>query len=570
MPSSAQSPPPGIAPFFWLTLWALALSVGWLLPNRLPPWGAFHQDAWIALGMLVIGLLVCLRGKVASTPWTSPALVCLALAAVPWLQYFASQIVLAGTAWLPSLYMLGLALALRIGAVWEHSVPGEPARALFGAIVFAALVSTALAITQWLRLDLDYWVLETGFGRPYANLGQPNQLGTFLCWGLVGLTWLWAKRHLGAGTWVFASMFVLFGIALTSSRTSWLILVMLVVLMSYWHRHFPRRALIWGGGILIIWFIASSLAITDFSTAMKMSTNVGMDIQEQKTRLLSDLRPAIWGTYIDAALRSPWWGYGWGQASIGQMNVLLDHPDLQVLSSHTHNQFLDLVLWMGIPLGLAVSAFVVWRFWRLFMSTTTIDQALLFCLLMAAAIHAMLELPLHYAYMLLPAGWAWGILEAHQPGRNSRGLGRWVHLGAWGASALLTVLLVRDYVNVQHSYQWLRYEWARLATQKTAPIPDTLMLTQWPEFVRLSHREIGNRASPEEFKRIENLALIFPSPGFLMQLAALQALNDQPEAAQTTIAKACQLNGKAQCEAIRFEWSNAARHEPALARVQWP
>jgi len=548
----------------------LVLSIGWLLPNRAPPWGAFHQDAWIAFSMLLMALLVCLRGRVASAPWTSPVVVCLALTAVPWLQYFEGQIVLAGTAWPPSLYMLGLALALRMGTVWETAVPGEPTGTLFGSIVFAALASTGLALSQWLGLNLDHWALETGGVRPYANLGQPNQLGTFLSWGLVGITWLWAKRHVGAGTWVFASMFVLLGIALTSSRTSWLILTVLIVLVTHWRRHFPRRPLLWGGSLLVVWFVISNFAIPELSSAIQITADAGIDPQEVKARIQSDIRPIIWSTYVDAAIRSPWWGYGWGQASLGQMAVLLDHPDLHILSSHTHNQFLDLVVWMGIPLGLAVSAFLVWRFWRLFISTKTPDQALLFCLLIAVAIHAMLELPLHYAYMLLPAGFAWGILEAHQPGRQWRSIGKSAHLVAWGASAVLTILLARDYVGVQNSYQWLRFEWARLATQKTAPVPNVLMLTQWSEFVQLSHREMGTPATPDEFERIENLALLFPSPGFMMQLAALQALNNQTEEAQKTIARACQLSGKTQCHAIRFAWSKEALKQPALAGVQLP
>lgn len=547
----------------------MTLSFGWLLPNRMPPWGAFHQDAWIAFGMLLVALVVCLRGSVAPTPWTSPVLVCLALVAVPWLQYLAGQVVFAGTAWLPSLYLLGLALVLRIGAVWETTAPGQPASTLFGAIVFAALVSTGLALAQWMGLDLDYWALETGGARPYANLGQPNQLGTFLCWGLIGLSWLWAKRRISVGTWTFAGAYVLFGIALTSSRTSWLIVAMLTILLIYWRRHFPRWQLLSGGALLLATFVISNLAIPELASAIQMPTVGGVDPQAVKARMLADLRPTIWAAYIDAALHSPWWGFGWTQASIGQMTVLLDHPELRVLSSHSHNQFLDLVLWMGIPLGLATSAFVIWRFWRLFVSAKTVDQSMLFCLLMAPAIHAMLELPLQYAYMLLPAGLAWGILEAHQPGWTFHRVGRGAHLGLWSISALLTVLLVRDYLNVQSSYQWLRYEWARLATQKSAPVPKVLMLTQWSEFVKLSHREMRVPATPDEFKRIENLAHVFPSPGFLMKLAAVQALNDQPDAARQSIALACQLNDESQCQAIRHVWHLEAQHEPAFARVQW-
>lgn len=555
---------------FWLGLWALTLALGWLIPNHAPPWGAFHHDAWIALGVLVIALVVFLRGAVSTTAWTPPVVVSLALAVAPWAQYVSGQIVFAGVAWMPSLYLLGLAFALRVGTVWEHATPGEPARVLGGAILFAALMSTGLALAQWLQFDLDIWMVNAGTARPFANIGQPNQLGTFLSWGLIALAWLWAKRHVGLATWLLSSAFLLMGMALTGSRTSWLILGMLVVMLAWWRHHFPRRQLLVGGLLLLAWFVFCSLAIPKLTALAQVASTAGAEPQLMQLRMATDIRPMVWGAYIDAALRSPWWGYGWTQAQLGQMAVLLDYPDWQILFSHTHNLFLDLVLWMGLPLGLAVSAFLLWRFWRLFTSVKTLDQALLFCMLLAVAIHAMLELPLHYAYMLLPAGLIWGILEASQPGWSWPRLGRRAHLGAWLVSAALLACVLRDYLNVQTSYQWLQFEWARLATQKTAPEPQVVMLTQWPAFVRLSHRELRDPVTPDELREMQNLAHLYPSAGFLMQLASAQALNGQPDAAQVSLRQACQMHGPAQCAAIRQNWQLAARHQPALSRVTLP
>lgn len=519
--------------------------------------------------MLTIAFLVFARASTISTAWSSTFFLALACALVPWFQWATGQVAYAGVAWMSSLFLLGFALVLRVGAVWENASPGQPIMLLFGAIVFSALVSTGLAMTQWLQLDLDIWVMETGGTRPYANLAQPNQLATFLSWGLIGLTWLWGKRHIGVTGWCIGSAFILFGIALTSSRTAWLILFMLVILLKYWRSYFHQRQLFFAGLFFSACFIASNWAIPIINAEIENSSVGGVALETLQARLASEARPTIWLGYLDAISRRPWAGYGWTQGGLAQIAVLLDHPNWTFFASHSHNLFLDLVTWMGIPAGVAVSGFLVWRMWRLFRSVESVDQAMLFCLVGAVGIHAMLELPLHYLHFLLPAGLAWGILEARQSGISLPWLGRLPILSSCLLVSFVTGAVIRDYLNVQTSYQWLRYEWAGLATKGSTPTPEVLILTQWSDFFILSHRELTQPVNTEELRRIENLAHLYPSAGFLMQLAAAQSMHKNINAAEISLRQACQLYGNSQCDAIRTKWAHAALDEPALTHVDW-
>ncbi len=524
-----------------------------------------------------MGLAVFMRGSDAAFTWCFPALVGLGVATIPLIQWSSGQIVLAGTAWLATLYVLGLALSLQMGRVWTISAPGEPTTALFGAIVIAAITSTGVALYQWAGLaDSGLWIREAIFGRPFANFGQPNQLATFLCWGLLGLLWFWDRQRMSTTTWVFASCFLLFGIALTASRTPWVILVLLVGLLTYWRYLFRQARLPWIALGLAAFFVVGLSVIPHIASLFTHDVAGTVSVDAIQTRFASDLRPQIWRAALDAIQHSPWWGYGWNQTSSALLHVLLDHPGLQTFFSHSHNLALDVLLWMGVPLGSALIAFVLWRFAKIFLAIRTSEDALLFCMIVAVLVHAMLELPLHYAYMLLPTGLAWGVLEARHGGWNPRLLrsfhtNRIVHIVLWGLAASLTALLIRDYARVQASYEGLRYEWARLASPGTTATPQVVLLTQWREFVEFEHvKEMSERPTPERLAVMQSVTEMSPSSGFLLKLATAQAFSDQPLAARDTLKRACQLHSEAQCRAVQTIWEQEAQRLPALAAVPWP
>ena len=552
---------------FWLLGWALSLAVAWLLPNHYLPWSTFHMDAWMAIILSLAAAAVIVR-TTGPVVWHSITVLAAVLVFIPGLQYVLGIVLLPGTAWISTIYLIGFLLALLIGARWESASPGRLADGLFLAIGIAALLSVGLQLHQWLSLDLlDIWSMGDGYGRPFANFGQPNNLGTFLMWGLLAAAWGLMRQRIGLGTALFVAIYLLFGLALTLSRTAWMAVVMLIAASWFWRRLWADRRLPWVVTGLGLYFAACVISISWLNQLFLLS--LPSDIVDI-TRMSGELRTVVWSLYIDAALRQPWWGYGWNQLSLAQLAAALDHPTLGVLFSHSHNLFLDLVLWCGIPGGLLVSIFLIRWFWLRLRAVCCAEDAVLLLLLLVVGNHAMLELPLHHAYFLLPAGLVMGALNVRLHARPIVVFGSWSVVVVWLASVALLALLIRDYSRVESSYQTLRFEWARIKTDIRSGPPEVLLLTQWREFIRLARFEPASGMSADELDWMRKVTSTYPSTAAFQKLAGALAMNQRPTEAKLWLRKMCKIVSESQCAAVKAAWANQSLSNPDIAAVPWP
>lgn len=552
---------------FWLVGWALALAVAWLLPNHYPPWSTFHMDAWtaIVLSLAAAAVIVRSRGLVV---WHGITLLAAALVFVPALQNAIGMVMLSGTAWVSTAYLIGFLLALLTGARWESASPGQLADGLFLAIGMAALISVGLQLHQWLALDLlDIWTMGDGYGRPFANFGQPNQLGTFLLWGLLAVAWGFVRQRIGGWTALFMAVYLLFGLALTQSRTAWLAVVMLVGASWLWRRWWSDRRWPWVVTGLGLYFAACVISLGRLNQLflLTLSTDIG-DI----VRISSEQRPAVWALFIDAALQRPWWGYGWNQVELAQLTASLDHPALHIVFSHSHHLFLDLMLWCGIPIGLFVSFYLVRWFWQRLGAVHSAEDAVLLLFLLVVGNHAMLELPLHHAYFLLPTGLVMGALNVRLQVRPMVTAGRWSMVVVWLLSVALLALLIRDYARVEASYQALRFEWARIKTETRGGPPDVLLLTQWREFIRIARFDPTSGMSADDLEWMRQVTSTYPSTSGFHKLATALAMNRQPEEATLWLKRMCKIVSESQCAAVKAAWANQSLGNPDIAAVPWP
>lgn len=554
-----------LAPF-WLVVSAFALSVGWLLPNHYPPWSSFHLDAWVAAVLSVVVVAVIVRSPTV-TAWHGMSVLAAVLVCLPWVQYGFGLIPLAGLAWITSIYLLGLLLALLVGAQWESTSPGQLADFLFMAIGIAALVSVGLQLHQWLMLDgLDLSSMGHGYGRPYANLGQPNQLGTLLLWALLGTAWAVRRCQIGAGTAVFCALYLLFGLALTASRTAWVAVVLMTAACWIWRPLWPNRWVPLVVTVLAVVFISYVLSIGWLSEALMIAPAEPLDI----ARVGTETRPMIWAMFGDAVLRHPVVGYGWNPLSVAQIEVAADHPVMKSVYSHSHNLFLDLVLWCGIPIGLTVSLYLLRWLWTRIRRVGSAEDALMIFFVVVAVNHAMLEFPLQYAYFLLPVGLMMGALDSRLGSRAVWVSGRRVIVGLWLLAAALLILLIRDYSRIEPTYQALRFEWAGYKSSTPAQPPDVLLLNQWRGFVWYVRLEPSANMSAADLKLMRILTRLYPSSGFFHKLATALALNNQPEEAQWWLRRICKIASTYQCITVKQSWAKQSLGDPKIALVAWP
>ena len=554
---------------FWLACGAVGVALAWLLPNHYAPWTTFHMDAWMACVLTAAAGWLFLRAR-AAAPWTGTPLVLLLAAALPALQHAAGLVVQPGTAWICTAYLLGFLLAWLAGAQWETGASGQLGDGLFAAIGMASLLSVGLALHQGLLLDrLDVWAMGGGATRATANLGQPNQLGTLLIWGLLATGWAHVRQRIGAGVALLAGAFLMLGIAMTGSRTAWVGLLLLLAAAWIWRRHWPhpRTPLAIVG--LGAWFV---VCVATVGPLLQMILGVVDSDVADIVRISGEARPTLWALFLDASLQRPWFGYGWGQVSLAFMEVAADHPTLQVHFSHSHNLFLDLILWCGWPLGLALSAFLLWWLVSRALRVRNAQDALLFLLVLVVANHAMLELPLHHAYFLLPVGLVMGALDMRL------GIRPWLQASRrrlplagvlWLLATALLAGIIRDYSRVETAYQGLRYEWANIRTPPVEP-PDVLLLTQWHDFVRMVKWDSAQPVNAQDLRWMEHVTSLNPNIGLFQIYAMALARSGQPDKAAHWLRTMCKALPEPQCARVASFWQFKAGSDPALATVPWP
>src|SRR3990167_3471658 len=555
----------------WPYLWAASLAVVWLLPVGAVPWTTYAADLWMAIVALFGGVTVLLIARKA-VPWHATAVGCAFLAMVPWLQWSIGLLPYFGQAWITSLYISGFCLAILVGTAWEKLYPAQFMNLFAGAVLFAAIASVGLQLYAWSGLS-DAGALGPLFAgvsrsRPSGALGQPNQLATFLLWGLIASFYFYDKKTIGGRGVLAVAGFLLLGLALTQSRTGILSAVCLWAWICFhrnmWERKFPAHAVT---GLLIYFLICPYILerAGDFLLLDRGSTLTRL---EQK----SEVRLEAWHMLSHAALLEPWWGYGWTETSAAQINISDKFNTLGGLFSHSHNLFLDIILWMGLPLGCIIILALLWIMIKIMAGIRNSEEAALSLCLLVVGIHAMLEFPLQYAYFLLPIGLILGVLSVRMNFAPVWKGNRWI---APGILILLTVALgitVKDYSNVENSYLLLRLEQGVLG-QNRPPLggpPEVKVLTHLREWIVVPRIKPRPHMTAGELAQLEVMNRRYPSRSFAYQLASAYALNNRPQEALVWLNRICKFTDTQDCMLVEKAWKMAAQQDPRFASVLWP
>jgi O-antigen ligase len=554
---------------FWTVAWSILMACAWLLPNHFPPWEAFHADAYAAT-ILVLTSVAAVTISRTPVKWSGLTVLLAMLLPIPWLQYSAGMMPFSGQAWITTAYLLGLLVALLTGYRWEQARSNQVIDGLFLATGIASIVSVNLQLQTWLGLIdtgiFDLWSMGLAGDRPYANMGQPNQLATLLLWGLLACFWAYSTRKIRPFPALLMTGFLLVGIALTQSRTAWLGLTLIVAFVWIWRRHWHSRWVPWAITGLFVFFWFCPLLLRELSQALLLSSEQNFF----REPLQGELRPLAWRLFLGAVLERPWLGYGWREVGHAQLGVATNFPALHATFGHAHNLFLDLVLWLGLPIGLFVSGALVWWFVSSVRAVSDAKDAILILFVGVIGIHAMLELPLHYAYFLLPTGLVLGVLNQRLGKQTIWTSPRWTLAVLWLASALLLSGIVRDYFRVESSFQALRFELARIGTLPPGQPPDVLLLTQLREEINFLRYKAKSGMSSQELEWVQQVGSTYPGGGVLYKVATALALNGRPDESLQWLKKICKISSVEECELIKRVWSAESRNNPLIAAVPWP
>lgn len=556
----------------WQLLIAFALSAGWLVPVHYLPWTAFHHDAWVA-GTLLVLCWASFTKYHKSQPWPHVAIFIAILCFIPLIQLFVGQVRLAGTALLSSLYLLGLLLSILMGIRWQTGSQHELADILFTAFGIAACVSTGVQLCQWLGVSDGClcslsWVLPHNDGqRIAANLVQPNQTATLLLLGILAFSWAWLRKTMSGYCCSFAACFLIFGVALTDSRTAMLSLLIVLLFTSYWRRMWPSRLAPYVVAILVLFLAAMVMLQGSFSQLLLLDYSSTL-LERNK----GETRWSLWLMFIQAALQQPWFGYGWNQTSVSQVlaafnqNSSANSPPL--LASSAHNLFIDLIIWLGIPFGLLTSAAVLGWLGRAVKNVHDGEAALLVFGIVILGVHAMFEFPLYYAYFLLPFGLMVGMLEIRLQHRCVLVTSLRFVICLWVVCCVSFIAVARDYFIIEQSYSLLRLDTARIAKKTAYEAPKVLVLTQLRDYIALARLQASPNMSQQSIDWVTDVTQVYPSQYNLLKLATVLALNGQPLEAARWVKTLCNLYGAIECRRGQAEWTRLQNQLPQPAAVQ--
>ncbi|WP_180060139.1 O-antigen ligase [Acinetobacter sp. YH12135] len=324
---------------------------------------------------------------------------------VPFTQFLFGQVYYFSTAFFSFCFLFGFLASIVYGynsiqlAEKENIIKYI---AYFFAVV--GFISSLFAIAQWLQISHPY-ILNLSHNRPYANLGQPNHLATLLMLGICSLLFLYEHMKSKNIFLILLLPFEVWALALTQSRTTWIILCVFFIICIVNKNNFKKKSTPY----IALTALFTYLFVFIFNAEISEYLNLVKPIPVQE-RLNGGLgRIEMWKHMYYAAMQQPWLGYGWFQTTIAQLEGVLLFKNEGNLSS-AHNIMIDLVLWVGIPLALLIVGYSLYLIKRIFLSIHSLPQLYVFMMMLCILVHAQLEFPLYYSYFLFPLGFFIGLL----------------------------------------------------------------------------------------------------------------------------------------------------------------
>ncbi len=523
---------------------AIFLLISWLVPHHYYPWLTGLSEFSAFTAALVLSL-VLFKTKIV----LPRAAVLFALTAtIPLIQWLSNIIFFSGDAIIVSSYLLGFATVMMIGynlsidpTLRERSYQG-----LAAVFIVGAVLSTWIAFRQWLGLSQEFSFFEAANRSPraFANFGQPNNLATLLCIGLASTLYLFEKNRVGVTSGTVLGGFLLFGLALTQSRTAW---VGALFFMGWWawkNRFFTARlSSLWAAG----WIAAYVALIISLPLLTTTVTHGSQDVVALAERVQASGRESLWAQFGLAVLHGPLWGYGWNQVSVAQLDIS-NHFPLGMRTNSSHNILLDLLIWNGPILGSLIILFIAVWLCRLAYSARTASSVYALLAVGFALIHGMLEFPLTYAYFLLPVGLLVGMIYGEL--RVAPDYAETPHVTtllsrlpnfSWNlpktafASFLVVCTLLMAWIGFEYNSINREYRTFKpnALTPSTAPVSvesprRIILLTQLRDYLHLQSINPTPNMTKEQLDWAREVAYRFPQVSNLTRYATALALNNQP------------------------------------------
>ncbi len=491
------------------------LLCSWLAPNHGAPWLGFCQDVASFFGFLLLGY--CVRGAISITLFECFFVF---MAFIPIAQWLGGVIWFRGDAVICFFYIFVFALSICVGRNLVGRLGGseEVLVFFFSLVLFAAIVSVWFSLRQWLRFDSVLWVVDLRpGGRPFANFAQPNNYASFLLLAMAGVGYLFDRGRLGGVVSFFIALFLLFGVALSQSRTPFVVGVFAVA-WSFLAKGKIKLSY-WSVGLFFSIYLGFFVAIPSLSEWLNIPASNLLDRVGALERL--GLWAQMWGAIKDG----PFWGYGWGQVSVAQTSAALLYPGVPI-TEYSHNVVLDILVWNGLVPGFFLLA--VTCYFLINLASRSGSSEALFCLLAVGflSIHSLLEFPFAYAFFLFPVGLLLGVLESEVKFRSVFSIKIKYMYGLFFVSIIVLFIFVLEYLRVEEDYRLMRFESAGIGSVIHDEVaPEVIFMDQVSGYIRFARTPATQGMSDDDLDFMRKISHRYPYSSSIFRYALALGLN---------------------------------------------
>jgi len=552
----------------------IAFFIAFLLPNHYYPWGSFYLEfsAFVAL----FSVLLKISSKYDSVNVPRVLILLFFVSLLPLLQLLISKINFFGDAISVFFYLSSFALCLMVANfIAGENVKSKAVELIALSVLVIGIISVWLALIQSLQLFSSPLIHNLPpHARPYANLAQPNNYSTLIWLSIFSLYYLHEKKWIGRVGSLICGFFLVSGAALAQSRTSFVLLFVLIVVVLGHYVIFRS----WKADRLRFVILASSAYFFSGWAWPHINRFLFSDGVKSARLHLTDIRIDMWSSFWTAILEKPWFGYGFGQVSHAQVAVAESYP-IVGMTQYTHNLFLDLLVWIGIPLGLLIF-FLISLFWiKLLLVSDSKKGFYSLSTFSAILVHSLLEYPHAYSYFLLISGFFIGVslfdvisLDRISPFLRpliNKFLRFWRHLAIsvnippWVLGICILIygsfltLAWLDYRVLEEDHRLLRFEAASIGTLKAdKKAPDVFLFNQLRAFIWVARTHEFVYLQEGEAELIENVARRYPMPMPIYKLAQLRVQQSRIEDAYRELLIIKHLHGDETYEASRENLAN--------------
>ncbi|MBX3659987.1 MAG: O-antigen ligase C-terminal domain-containing protein [Ramlibacter sp.] len=498
----------------------MLLTLGWLTTEHFPPWVSWHAEvaAFFSAILLAWAGVFSWFQRTRGAPLCVPTMVvpfvllgCIAIvqALLGLVTFWGDAIVFGIYASLCATCLLTGFNAFRHQEGFHERRPAQDrlVQVVATALVTGSLVSAFIALAQVFELweGVGWIVRMPSLRRPGANLAQTNQLSTLLLMGIVSVIYLRLNARLSGLAVTFMLVLLGVGVATTESRAGALSVLVLFVWWQFRRPLIASHVSVATGPAFVALFAGAFVGWPHLLEAMQiLEAGVSSRIDP------GSLRFQVWPQLIEAVGLHPW--AGWGVLGVSKAHNAVVHAySLSEPYSYSHNLFLDLALWFGLPIAVVVILLGgAWLIRRIRTATTPTSW---FCLAVALplGVHSMLEFPYAYGYFLVPVMLLMGVLQASAVPAKGFKLDFRLAVGLLLTLTVLAALSVVEYLEAEEDFRVVRFEALSIGTTPASHHqPHPFLLSQLDALLSGSRIELRAGMAPDDIEKLRNLALRYP------------------------------------------------------------